>query len=512
MALFSAKEKAFSKAVSKLAYCNPFLSERIDFEREALGKDFSEAKAVWNIRPELVENQPNVDEIRHRVDRLIREKAGLLDEGAKATDVELALYEDLVLFFLYHKYLDRFLGAAHVAIEKGVDNPRAGFYKAFAEEARLYLAPGRVKLPAFKELPHIFACFFQIRRAFFQIFNNILGVSAPAVKMRAMVWQSIFTHDMRRFRRILYNRMGDVTTLVTGPSGTGKELVARAIGLSRYIPFDPTTSTFVENARGSFLPLNLSALSPTLIESELFGHKLGSFTGAVSDRKGWFEVCPELGTVFLDEIGEIDLSIQVKLLRVLESRCFQRLGESKDRAFKGKVIAATNRDLAEGMQKGTFREDLYYRLCSDLLVAPSLFERVRDSDEELRNLVLHLVKRIVGEEALDLVEEVLTWIRDALGKDYSWPGNIRELEQCVRNVLIRKEYHPTPRRAGDVRDELVQDLLKGSLTGEELMQRYCSLIYSRSGSYEEAARRLKMDRRTVKAKVDPEWVAKYRIS
>ena len=120
-----------------------------------------------------------------------------------------------------------------------------------------------------------------------------------------------------------------------------------------------------------------------------------------------------------------------------------------------------------------------------------------------------IVMRIVGEEALDLVEEVLAWIRDALGKDYSWPGNIRELEQCVRNVLIRKAYHPTPRRAGDVRDELVQDLLKGSLTGEELMQRYCSLIYCRSGSYEEAARRLKMDRRTVKAKVDPDSVKRF---
>ena len=113
--------------------------------------------------------------------------------------------------------------------------------------------------------------------------------------------------------------MGDVTTLVTGPSGTGKELVARAIGLSRYIPFDAEGQAFADDTPRSFVPLNLSALSPTLIESELFGHRRGAFTGAVADRAGWLETCPPRGTVFLDEIGELDPAIQVKLLRVLQS-------------------------------------------------------------------------------------------------------------------------------------------------------------------------------------------------
>src|SRR4030095_14042265 len=112
-------------------------------------------------------------------------------------------------------------------------------------------------------------------------------------------WQSISTHDMRRYRRGLYARMGDVATLISGPSGTGKELVARAIGLARYIPFDRARHALAEDFAGSFHALALSALSPTLIESELFGHRRGAFTGALEDRAGWLEVCPPMGTRFL---------------------------------------------------------------------------------------------------------------------------------------------------------------------------------------------------------------------
>src|SRR4030095_10303350 len=123
----------------------------------------------------------------------------------------------------------------------------------------------------------------------------------------------------------------------------------------------------VEVYAGPFYALNPSALSPTLIESELFGHRRGAFTGAVQDRAGWLEVCPATGTVFLDEIGELDPAIQVKLLRVLQSRTFQRLGDTRDRPFLRKLIAATNRDLGREMAAGEFRKDFYYRLCSDFV-------------------------------------------------------------------------------------------------------------------------------------------------
>ena len=188
----------------------------------------------------------------------------------------------------------------------------------------------------------------------------------PAARLRAAIWQSIFTHDMRRYRRTLYARMGDFPTLITGPSGTGKELAARAIAQSRYVPFDDRRLSFANE--GGFFPINISALSPMLIESELFGHRRGAFTGAIADRKGWLETCPGAvapcsSTSFLERI--LDPAIQVKLLRVIETRTFHPVGDTAGRQFRGKLITATNRDLAALIAKGRFREDLYYRLCSD---------------------------------------------------------------------------------------------------------------------------------------------------
>jgi transcriptional regulator with PAS, ATPase and Fis domain len=360
------------------------------------------------------------------------------------------------------------------------------------------------------EPAHLFACFFQVRRAFQSIFHHIVGGSMPTARLRAAIWQSIFTRDMARYRRSLYARMADVTTLVTGPSGTGKELVAQSIGHSRYIPFDEAKRSFTEDHEASFFPLNLSALSPTLIESELFGHRRGSFTGAVDDRIGWLEACPALGTVFLDEIGEVDPAIQVKLLRVLQSRLFQPLGATEDRRFAGKIIAATNRDPATEMREGRMREDLYYRLCSDLVTTPTLAAQLADSPAELENLVLFLARRTVGDpEAEPLRDEVVDWIRDELGDSYPWPGNVRELEQCVRNVMIRGHYRPQPSRSDPIR-ELASAFETGDLTAEELLRSYITRVYARTGTYLETARRLGLDRRTVKARIDPDLLRRLR--
>ena len=140
-----------------------------------------------------------------------------------------------------------------------------------------------------------------------------------AARLRAAIWQSIFTHDMRRYLRSLYRYMGDITTLITGPSGTGKELVAQSIAYSRFVEFDSKKRRFATNYADSLVGLNLTAIAPTLIESELFGHAKGAFTDAKTERQGYLDEskCPRWGTVFLDEIGELDAQIQVKLLESL---------------------------------------------------------------------------------------------------------------------------------------------------------------------------------------------------
>jgi transcriptional regulator with PAS, ATPase and Fis domain len=307
---------------------------------------------------------------------------------------------------------------------------------------------------------------------------------------------------MRRYRRTLYARMGDFASLITGPSGTGKELVARAIALSRYIPFDGQRMTFEDEFSGLFHPINIAALPGTLVESELFGHRRGSFTGAIQDKRGWLEACTPLGSVFLDEIGDLDPSIQVKLLRVIETRTFFAVGDTVGRKFQGKLIAATNRDLSRAIDQGRFREDLYFRLCSDLIVTPSLSQQIRESPGVLRDLVLFMARRVAGPEAASLAAEAQEWILSSLGPGYEWPGNYRELEQCVRNLLIRKDYRPPHARRPESASDLFQPASAGKLTAAELLSRYCTLVYARTGSYEETARRLDIDRRTVKSKID----------
>jgi transcriptional regulator with PAS, ATPase and Fis domain len=279
-------------------------------------------------------------------------------------------------------------------------------------------------------------------------------------------------------------------------------LVARAIALSRYVPFDAAKMEFRHDPEHAFHPVNVAALPATLIESELFGHRRGAFTGALEDRKGWLEMCSPFGSVFLDELGDLELALQVKLLRVIETRTFHPVGSTASRPFQGKLIAATNRNLATDMREGRFREDLYYRLCADVIVTPPLSEQVRESPDVMRDLVRYMARRVAGSEAEVLAEEVEEWMRNQLNPDYAWPGNYRELEQCVRNILIRKQYQPPETRVSSDRESLSEDLLNCLLTADELLRRYCTLVYAKTGSYEETARRLQLDRRTVKSKIE----------
>jgi transcriptional regulator with AAA-type ATPase domain len=501
MPFLNTQSRAFLTAVSQLAYANPFLPEWVEFERAILGDAFVAGEPVWSQRvhdPE--EPRANVRRIAERLELQAGKLQALLREGADARAEDLVLYEDAVLHLLYQRYYSHFFAAAFGPEAAQSEPGRWRFYNNFLADWQVFFHIDGVRFPTGHEPRHTFACFRQIQCAFEQVFRDIIGGSMPAARLRASIWQSIFTHDIRRYRRTLYARMGEFATLITGPSGTGKELAARAIAQSRYVPFDDRRLSFA-GERG-FFPINISALSPTLVESELFGHRRGAFTGAVADRKGWLETCPELGSVFLDELGDLDPAIQVKLLRVIETRTFHPVGDTASRQFRGKLITATNRDLATLIAKGRFREDLYYRLCSDQVVTPALAEQLTDSPDVLHELIFHMSRRVAGDEAETLAREAMDWISTNLPRDYAWPGNYRELEQCVKNVLIRRNYRPSQARARNPVEQFARDARAGRLSADELLTRYVTIVYSRTRSYEETARRLGLDRRTVKARVD----------
>ena len=497
----------FLERISAIAQCNPFLPERMEAERELLGSEYVDEEPFRSVSYEdpyrLGINFPRTTDLLETTLGSLRER---LAAGAEASERALTLYEDAVLSLLYRRHVDDLQDVIE-AIEGGSRSELRSLYRRFRGQWEHFLDIPDVTMPGRLDVSHAFALVFQIQRAYHHIYRFIIGRSMVAARLRAAVWQSIITHDLRRYGTSLYARMTDMTTLITGPSGTGKELVARAIGFSRYIPFDPGTASFAEKFTDLFLPLNLSALPSTLIESELFGHERGAFTGAVSDRQGWLDVCGPFGSVFLDEIGELDPEVQVKLLRVLETRTFHAIGDSADRRFHGKIIAATNRDLAEEMHQGRFREDFYFRLCSDTIRTPSLREQLSESPEMLGELLQFIVRRVAGENAGGLAEEVERWIEQHLGSDYPWPGNIRELEQCVRSFLIRREYTPARPPPTGTLEQFATDVKLGALTADELLMRYCTLVYAQTSNYQETARRLGLDRRTVKSRIDAEMLA-----
>jgi transcriptional regulator with PAS, ATPase and Fis domain len=207
----------------------------------------------------------------------------------------------------------------------------------------------------------------------------------------------------------------EATVLVTGESGTGKELIARALHANS------------PRCTGPFIAVNCGALPGELLESELFGHVRGAFTGAVRDRVGRFDMAKG-GTIFLDEVGDIPLHLQVKLLRVLQERRFERVGESEPRAMEARVVAATNVDLVEAIRAGRFRDDLYYRLRVVPIHVPPLRERL----EDIPLIAQHLLAHIGGREgrALMLSPDTLA----AMAR-YPWPGNVRELGNALEYAV-----------------------------------------------------------------------------
>ena len=208
----------------------------------------------------------------------------------------------------------------------------------------------------------------------------------------------------------------DTTVLVTGESGTGKELVARTI------------HELSDRCDGPFVPINCGAIPAELLESELFGHEKGAFTGAITARKGRFELA-EGGTLFLDEIGDMSLPMQAKLLRVLQERSIERVGSNKTRSCDVRIVAATHKDLPEAVANGEFREDLYYRLNVFPVQMPPLRKRVSD----LPALLDELLIQHHGDD-----ENRLRLSADAMHAlaQYSWPGNIRELSNLVERLAI----------------------------------------------------------------------------
>jgi two-component system NtrC family response regulator len=284
----------------------------------------------------------------------------------------------------------------------------------------------------------------------------------------------------------------EMPVLIMGESGSGKEVIAAYVHQES------------KRARGSFVPLNCGALPDTLVESELFGHRRGAFTGAVGDKEGLFQVSTS-GTLFLDEIGELAPSAQAKLLRVMETGEYRPLGQTALRRTDARVVAATHRDLKAEVKAGRFREDLYYRLNVLTIQVPALRERRAD----IPLLVAHLMARSLN-EICDIEPAAMARL-----VDYSWPGNVRELRNVVERLLMLAE---GPRiTEGLVASLLVEQKDRGRGAGDrsprfdnmmsldEMDRAYVRWVLAQcDGNISTAARKLKISRSTLYRYVDGE--------
>ncbi|MCX8033988.1 MAG: sigma-54 dependent transcriptional regulator [Thermodesulfovibrio sp.] len=242
-----------------------------------------------------------------------------------------------------------------------------------------------------------------------------INLRSSLIKKYELIGSSNVMKNIKRQIELIAK--GDSRVLIFGESGTGKELVARAI------------HSLSERCNASFVEVNCAAIPQELIESELFGHEKGAFTGAIDKKIGKFELA-DGGTLFLDEIGDMSFLTQAKLLRVIETQKFQRVGGTKDIKVSVRIISATNKDLSEEIKKGNFREDLYYRLN----VVPIYLPPLRERKEDIPELINCFISEYVMEKGWK--NKTLTERAIKILQDYDWPGNVRELKNAVERLMI----------------------------------------------------------------------------
>jgi DNA-binding NtrC family response regulator len=305
------------------------------------------------------------------------------------------------------------------------------------------------------------------------VLNHMIIGESPAI-------QSVFD-------RILRLAPTDSTVLITGESGTGKELVAKGIhSLSKRKDLE-------------FVAVDCSSLVETLLESELFGHVKGSFTGAIQTKHGLFELANH-GTFFFDEISNLSLNIQAKLLRVIQEREFMKVGDQRKIKLDIRILAASNQDLQKAIRRGKFREDLYYRLS----VVPLRLPPLRERKEDIPLLVDHFLQRFsrkIKRAIPDISQEALSIL-----KEYAWPGNVRELEHTIERILILEDTdHIQTRDLPSFitqRQGEFQMLSEEPLSLQELEKRYIRFVLRRAkGKKTLAAQILGINRKTLALKI-----------
>ena len=625
MILMDEEQRPISGLISKLVYCNQFSGKRYDLEKDLLGREFEKPRSGIRSRENLQKENNNILKLTKLTKDLANKLLPKLDKISDNQNFdemvkEYKLLRDLAYFILYSECRDGLLGLIKKAdkldktrisdaefeeeinkIHKKFRDTRDSYFptqlrdklRALNKEYMvrrvdtLSNAGASIPFPGFNDDKredrywlHCFAIFFQLARGFYYIFHKLVGGSAAMENLRIKVWESIFTSDFADYINTTYGKIKKIPTLIVGETGTGKEVVARAIAMSQYIRFEYSPKRKSEDnsqnkdelkiqvaARGRsgkgqnpwqvYQAINIAAFNLQLLESELFGHVKGAFTGALKEDKiGYLEKCTN-GVLLIDEIGELDPKIQVKLLRIFNDRQFNRVGDTESKTFNGKLIFATNRPLLKKMENGSFRKDFYFRINADLIETPTLRGQLRSPDrdraDELEYLVKETVERFLDDDTEEdwgrykktekdkgdfyrqsrtcqvnqWKEKAFSRILNRVGVDYEWPGNYRELEQYVHRVIIHSECQSEKTNLRMETGDGILDNYQSTSNANELFQAswaklpsleqfsmpYVKYVYQMVArknngkvNLAEVARKLEMDPRTLLKRIE-----KYKI-
>lgn len=449
--IFPPKDRSFAESSAEFAFSNPF-------ERDDAG--------------------PPADAAAH-LERLVGRARERLAAGARPDDAEARVYAEAVAADLLHRHGPQL--AAAVA-ERPHDAPPLDDVAADVDATLGPLSRPDVLAPR-RLLEHVV----QLVRARHHLAVAVPGRSAPARRLRAAAWRSVFTHDLRRHLRAPHLTCR-VATLVVGTSLRAARRVAEAVARSAHVAFDERTRT-LRTSDAPWSSVDVAAASPADVEAELFGTRDG--------RAGRLEAP---GTLLVSDVAELDARLQARLCDALEASALRRAGEARTRPVAARLVAATRSDPSS--DAGRLDSELSAHLAADRLVVPPLAERLADAPDDLEPLVRDAAERLVGrDEAEALTVETIAAIRRDVPADHAWPGDDAELERCVRAVAVhgRAEAHA---RGASRLGAWLTDVERGALTADALLGGYCALVYGQAGSYEGAARRLGLDRRTVKAKLD----------
>jgi PAS domain S-box-containing protein len=472
--------------IARERYSRRSIPELVQYLNDILGELFPQADPLFLLldtnKNRLLSLEECSDQVTEPLKRLVRrlEKVGLLGEFvgylANIKEPHLVTYADRGAMPAYFKVISR-IYPSWFGLPLFTQQHCLGFFLLGSQVPQGY---SREELNFFHALFGQVSCYLRYLLRQETTVAPSPALVSPKTQYGDIIGQSKKMHEVYQLIDLVSRT--DATALVTGENGTGKELVARTI------------HSRSKRGRGPFVVANCSAYSPTLLESELFGHEKGAFTGAIRRKKGRFELA-QSGTLFLDEIGDIPPATQILLLRFLQDHCFERVGGEATIESDVRVLAATNKDLYREVQEGRFRDDLYYRLNVITIHLPALQER----KEDIPLLCQHFLEKYNLKES----KRILRFSADAMQTlmDFDWPGNVRQLENAVSHAVILAQGEDIRRRhLPRFLKEAGEEALPTSLAETERLL-ILRVLKEVGWNKHEAARRLRVSRSTLYSKI-----------